>query len=1456
VKRSATVDAVRQFQGGNLSGAVIDSPGCHQFAGTAGYAVDAQLPFWINFLGKAYRHAFVRNDGYVYFDGGIDGDPQGNSAPYPTGELQADYTNYESRLIAPFFSLGPPWQPSGALATSWGETTYNGHDAFCVEWSDEYNQDFCISTFPTDFSKTNNFQLLLVNRNDTGVGKDNFDIVFNYGSIQWDHPGTDSGDAIRGWKCGDAASAGWKTGSSDPGASALLDGSWTYGAFLDNSATSLISRSLGDPQLGRFVWNIRNATEAPHVDPYQTFGPPTNGLSGAWATNPTAGQGEPVNSATGSYYTALTDLTLAGVGVPFSFERSYNSGDPTGGPLGPGWTHSLNASLAVQPNGDVLARSGEGQQLLFSHNSDGSFTPSIGGRSSLAVVTGGYELITHDQLHFRFNAQGQLTGERDRNGQGLSLTYNPDGTLAAVLDSVGRTVSFAYTSGLLSQVSLPDGRHVSYGYDNGRLATVTDARGGTTSYTYDGGGRLATILDQNNHTVIQNTYAGGRVIEQRDARGNLSTFDWNADTQTATYTDPRGNKWQDVYLNNVLIDQIDPLENRTHFLYDTALNVTGVIDPRGNEMDSTYDGQGNMLTRTAPTPLSYTETWTYDSFNNIKTYKNRRGKTTTYGYDASGNLTSVTGPDPGSGAPVTQYGRDPAGTGLLTSITDPRSKATTYSYTDGNLSSITTPLGEKTTMSYDGSGRKLTQVDARGNVAGSDPSQYTTTLTYDNADHLLTRTDPLNHTTTSTYDPAGNLLSVKDANNHTTVYGYDAANHLTSVTAPDQTQTAYIYDGVGNRTTRTDANNHATTFGYDTANRLISMTTPGGRKWTYGYDKNGNRTQIVDASGNATPTGGDGTITYDYDQLNRVTAYFYSDLQGGHTSHFYYDQNGNRTEITDNFGNTVEQATYDALDRLLGASAYGNGFSYAYDKAGNVTQRTYPGNAVATYTYDDDERMQNVTNSGATTSYGYDAASNLKTTTLPVGNGYVETRSYDRASRLTELKTQKGSSVLADVLLTLDPVGNPLSAVQSGATSITANYSYDSRDWLTSVCYQATPCTSGTSPFIRWTYDSVGNRLTEARPTGTTTSSYDVDDRLLSAGATSYSYDANGNETAAGSTTFTYNGLNQLLSTTNGRTTTTYSYSADGRRLTASTGSNASSNTKFAWDVLGSFPQLAVEQDGNGALLRSYLYGLNRVAMRSGGANYYYHYDQLGSVINVTSSTGATQWTESYEPYGALRTETKNSNQAPANLMKFTGEYLDPTGLYHLRARQYDPKSGRFLSRDPLQPTVDSPYAQAYDYVNNRPTVGTDPTGECFLVCAVVGAVVNEAFYVSSVVSGQQSFSWGGSLQAAAYGALEGATGGLTASWVGRAVAPLARGVAGRAIAATVGGAAGGSLVTQAASLFGGCGLASVAETVQGGVAGAAGAVVGERFFPSKTWASAIAGAAYTYQRGTGGSCK
>lgn len=110
-------------------------------------------------------------------------------------------------------------------------------------------------------------------------------------------------------------------------------------------------------------------------------------------------------------------------------------------------------------------------------------------------------------------------------------------------------------------------------------------------------------------------------------------------------------------------------------------------------------------------------------------------------------------------------------------------------------------------------------------------------------------------------------------------------------------------------------------------------------------------------------------------------------------------------------------------------------------------------------------------------------------------------------------------------------------------------------------------------------------------------------------------------------------------------------------------------------------------------------------------SGFYYHYDGLGSVTNVTNSSGLPQWSYTYDAFGNSRSATKVNPLAPDTPMRFTGEYLDPTGLYHLRARQYDPELGRFTATDPWPAGISDPYVSTYAYVNNRPTLFVDPSG-------------------------------------------------------------------------------------------------------------------------------------------------
>ncbi len=125
--------------------------------------------------------------------------------------------------------------------------------------------------------------------------------------------------------------------------------------------------------------------------------------------------------------------------------------------------------------------------------------------------------------------------------------------------------------------------------------------------------------------------------------------------------------------------------------------------------------------------------------------------------------------------------------------------------------------------------------------------------------------------------------------------------------------------------------------------------------------------------------------------------------------------------------------------------------------------------------------------------------------------------------------------------------------------------------------------------------------------------------------------------------------------------------------------------------------------------------------MQTTAGRFYYHHDDLGSTAAITNAGGSVQWTYSYDPYGNERNSTKVDPTAPDNVEQFTGELLDPeTGLYDLRARLYDPATGRFLQTDPIAQGATDPALSPYAYAANQPTVLTDPSGES-VACAQFG---------------------------------------------------------------------------------------------------------------------------------------
>ncbi len=392
-----------------------------------------------------------------------------------------------------------------------------------------------------------------------------------------------------------------------------------------------------------------------------------------------------------------------------------------------------------------------------------------------------------------------------------------------------------------------------------------------------------------------------------------------------------------------------------------------------------------------------------------------------------------------------------------------------------------------------------------------------------------------------------------------------------------------------------------------------------------------------------------------------------------------------------------------------GPFSYSNSvpIAYAYDGYGRLTAMTDNEADTTTYEYDNLNRMTLMSSPWAeTTLYDYDGAGRLTHRTN--GNATTVSYAYDETGRLTSLVNRDSASqVISSNSYALDGVGNRLSNTTQRGTD---NYYYD-------VKYQLTSATHPTLTSEAYAYDAAGNRTVGH---GYTDWAYNVNNQLTGYNGVTYGYDANGNMTSAtdagGTTSYSYDYENRLVQVNfPGSGYAAYKYDGQGRRIEKSVNGVI---TRYLYN--GSDP--IAEYDGAGVLQAKYLHGRGwgePLAMLRGEAVYWYHGDGLGSVTEVTDSAEDVIEQYVYDSFGNLHVYDGSGNPlsqtAIGNCFTYIGrEYDNESDLYYLRARYYSPEQGRFLSRDPLKRTDDlDPFLplDLYTYSSNNPVSKSDPYG-------------------------------------------------------------------------------------------------------------------------------------------------
>lgn len=940
----------------------------------------------------------------------------------------------------------------------------------------------------------------------------------------------------------------------------------------------------------------------------------------------------------------------------------------------------------------------------------------------------------------------------DFKGTGASQTYDSNGYVNALTDLNNHTTNFTknnFTGGLLTQTfpstpgDTPSGTPrgvVSYAYGSASCAdannrdsnnpyyicTATDEGGHVTSYTRDTAKRITQINYPDGGAESFQYNSLGQVTNHTLRTGGLETFEYDA----------RGlrQKYRDAY-------HAAPANPSFWYTYDSLDRLSGMTDALGtgagdvnHTTNYTYNACGQLLVLTHPVdPVDgqrHTVTRSYNADGTLASVTDELNHTTSFGYDTYRRLRSLT--TPGHNTPLT-----------ASLFYDANGVGDDYTHADANLTWILSPSGKKTKNAYDENYRKTSVIEAFGTTDAA-----ITGYGYDSVGNLTSIVSPNEQSgeiysgfsTAISYDERNRLMSLRDAQSNLTTLKYDAGGRKASVTRPNGQ--VITYDS------------------YDAMNRLLQQTikqTPDPDAVTkYTYYTSGLVQTMKDprlVALNSTYN-----CSYIYDSMGRQTSLTYPPDSGGvqRTESWHYDTAG-RVDTFTNRNTKVATISWDGLNRFTGVS-WNDGqtpsVSYGYDPAFRLTSAvnsnatisrayfndnllntettTYADSTprTVTNTYDQDYNRGTIQypNGAYSFTYQYTGRNQLKNLVNNAGNGTVANYSYDKNGNLTYRlldNNNTNSTFTPDVLdrithiahtlngttRTFDygysSVGDRLWAKRDGGNGDV--FGYDLNDQSTSILLNVANPGTASAGSQTINYDANGNRTTFSAYGPTDTYTTNNLNQYTQRNSSSAGYDPNGNLIAGfDSSSYIYDAQNRLTSASKGGTTETFKYDGLNRQVSRTIGTGSPVYSIYdGWELIAEYASGATTPT------TAYLSSENGM-VKNLTANQYYYQDALGSTSHLADGSGGLLEWYRYDLHGTPTFYNSLNVQIPASSYGvrhlFTGQqWHKDIGIYDLRFRAYSPDIGRFLQPDPISFRGDR--TNLYRYAGNNPQNWQDPSG-------------------------------------------------------------------------------------------------------------------------------------------------